>query len=168
MGYSRLFRLMHAILSSVSTNSSDFQVIGCCLVTFVCCYSISEMRKRLNYDLRSTSIFPQCEMTVLLSPVVNYANTNLNTKEWVNVLPKQYNLIKIWMKPCVRRIKSCTIKYLYQTRCYADMMKFLCDSLVIFDVLKKFVSVLGTNLHPHYVLTSVSTYSYLHIAIFYI
>ena len=48
-----------------------------------------------------------------VTPVVHYANTDLNTKETVNVLPKQYNFVKIWMKPCVRRTKSCTNKYLY-------------------------------------------------------
>ena len=61
MGYSRLFSLKHAMLSSMSTNSSDPQVTGCCLVTFVWCYSIGEMRKCLNYDLRRASLFPQCE-----------------------------------------------------------------------------------------------------------
>ena len=44
-------------------------------------------------------------------------------------------------------------------------MVFLCDSLVIFNVNKKFVVVLGTNLHPNFVTTSVSRYSYLHIDI---
>ena len=56
-----LFSLKHAILCSMSTNSSDLQVTGCCLVTFVLCYSIGEIRKCFNYDLRRTSIFPQCE-----------------------------------------------------------------------------------------------------------
>ena len=59
--YSSLFSLKHAMLSSMSTNSSDFQVTGCCPVTFVWCYSMSEMRKCLNSDLRRTAIFPQCE-----------------------------------------------------------------------------------------------------------
>ena len=44
MDYSRLFSFRHAMLSSMSTNSSDFKVTGCCLVTFVWCYSIGEMR----------------------------------------------------------------------------------------------------------------------------
>ena len=43
--------------------------------------------------------------------MVNYANTDFNTKERVNVPPKQYNFVKIRMKPCVRRTKSCTNKY---------------------------------------------------------
>ena len=38
-----------------------FKVTGCCLVTFVWCYSIGEVRKCLNHDLRKTSIFPPCE-----------------------------------------------------------------------------------------------------------
>ena len=42
-----------------------------------------------------------------------YANTDLNTKERVNLLPKQYNFVKIIMKPCVSHTKSCTNKYLY-------------------------------------------------------
>ena len=60
MDYSRLFSLKYAMLSSMSTNSSDFQVTGCCLVafTFVWGYSIGEMRKCVNYDLRRTSIPP--------------------------------------------------------------------------------------------------------------
>ena len=61
MDYLRLFSLKHAMLSSMNTNSSYFQVTGCYLVTFVWCYSICEMRKCFNFDLRGTSIFPQCE-----------------------------------------------------------------------------------------------------------
>ena len=49
------------MLSSMSTNSSDFQVTGCCLVTFVRCYSTGEIRKCFNYDLKRTSIFSHCE-----------------------------------------------------------------------------------------------------------
>ena len=37
----------HVMLSSMSTNSTDFQVKGCCLVTFVWCYSKGEMQKCL-------------------------------------------------------------------------------------------------------------------------
>ena len=44
-----------------------------------------------------------------------YANTDFNTKERVNVLPKQCNFVKIWMKPYVSRTKSWTNKYLYST-----------------------------------------------------
>ena len=68
--------------------------------------------------------------------------------------------------------KSHNIVYKYtliqynQTRCYPDIMKFLCDSLVILMSWQKFVVVLGTNLHPQYVPISGSTYSYLHIDIF--
>ena len=47
-------------------------------------------------------------------------------------------------------------------------MEFLCDTLVIFNVLKKVCFSVGTNLHPRYVPTSVSTYSYLHIDILHI
>ena len=51
-----------AMLPSMSTNSSDFNVIGYYLVKFVWCYSISCMRKCRNYGLRRTTIFyPQCE-----------------------------------------------------------------------------------------------------------
>ena len=56
MDYSRLFSLKHVMLYC-----ADFQVTGCCLVTFVWCYSIGVIRKCFNYDLRRTSIFPQCE-----------------------------------------------------------------------------------------------------------
>ena len=61
MGYSRLLSLQHIMLFSMSTNTSDFQVTGHCLVTFVWCYFICEMWKCLNYDLRRTSTFLQCE-----------------------------------------------------------------------------------------------------------
>ena len=56
MDYSRMFSLKHVMLSC-----ADFQVTDCCLVTFVWCYSIGEMRKCFNYVLRRTSTFPQCE-----------------------------------------------------------------------------------------------------------
>ena len=52
-------------------------------------------------------------MSVELPFVVNYVNTNLNNKEWVNVLPKQYNFSKIWIKQCVNRTKLPTNQYLY-------------------------------------------------------
>ena len=61
MDFSHLFSSKHAMLSSMSTNSSDFRMTGCCLITFVSCYSIGEMRKCLSNDLRRTLIFPQCE-----------------------------------------------------------------------------------------------------------
>ena len=38
MDYSLLFSLKHAMLSSLSTNSSNFKVTDCCLVTLVWCY----------------------------------------------------------------------------------------------------------------------------------
>ena len=56
MDYSHLFSLKHVKLSC-----AVFQVTSFCLVTFVWCYSIGEMRKWFNYDLRRTSKFPQCE-----------------------------------------------------------------------------------------------------------
>ena len=62
-------------------------------------------------------------MTVYLPPVVNDANTDLNTKERVNVLPKPYNFVKIWMKPCVSCSKSCTNKYLYSITIKVDAMQ---------------------------------------------
>ena len=52
-------------------------------------------------------------MTVLTISRGQYANTDLNTRERVNVLPEQYNFVEIWMKPCVSGTKSCTNKYLY-------------------------------------------------------
>ena len=61
MDYSRLFSSKRVMLFPISKNSSYFQVTGCCFVTFVWCYSIGEMRKCFNCDLRGTSIFPQCE-----------------------------------------------------------------------------------------------------------
>ena len=63
----------------MSTNSSDFQVTGCCLVTFVC-YSKGEMRKCLDYDLRRTSIFPQREKGSNILATVCVC-------QWVQALP---------------------------------------------------------------------------------
>ena len=55
--FSRLCSLKHAMLSSISTRSYNFQVTGCCLVTSVWCYFIGEMQKCLSYDIRETEIF---------------------------------------------------------------------------------------------------------------
>ena len=52
-------------------------------------------------------------MTMQLSPVVNFANTDGTTKERVNVLPQQNDFVKIWINPFLSRTKPCTSKYLY-------------------------------------------------------
>ena len=64
----------------------------------------------LLLDLQQTT---ECDDSVSISRG-QYANTDLNTKERVNVLPKQYSFVEIWMKPCINRTKSCKNEYLYR------------------------------------------------------
>ena len=74
MDYSRLFSSKHVMLSC-----ADFKVTGYCLVTFVWCHSIGEIRKCFNYDLKRTSIFPQCEK-------VSNILATIHVCQWVQVL----------------------------------------------------------------------------------
>ena len=104
-----------------------------------------------------------------LSAVISYVNTYSTTKESVNVLPKHYNFVKIWTKPCISRQKSCTNNCLY-SKTKLDVMQLYWSLCVIhwwfLTSWQRFVVVLGTNWNQHYVPTSVCTYSYLDIDIF--
>ena len=94
MDYSLLFSLKHVMLSCN------------CLVTFVWCFSIGEMQKCFNYDLRRTSTFPQCEkgsnilatiyVCQLVQALHDFAYTCRTYDTWFCVLSfKQRNSIRM-------------------------------------------------------------------------